>query len=496
MKNKIKGKFSLGKKIYLFVALAVFISAFGVALMSFAINANQIDNYFKRLSLNTAANFATMVDADFLDELADMAVSEEYQAVRDEAELNDDDTYVIEYIKEAGLWDQFNDTREKMSKYLGNYSDIKYLYIVKWGGPDELYDMYLVDDTDNNVYMTGYFEEREEELLGIDASKTVEPVISHGDWGWLCSSFVPVVNDEGRVVAQVGCDVAMDDIIRDRIIFLSAILCASLVLAAIICIIAFSFVSSSMVKPLNFITKELKKFKPVGSKSYRECGVIDLNIKTHDEINDIYTGIKTMQEEIVDYVNDITVIKKDKERAESEIKIKDKKLDEVSKDAYRDSLTGVGNHLAYEKKADEFNKLIGKEHDVKFGIVMADVNCLKYINDTFGHVEGDLYIKGCIRILCDHFKHSPIFRIGGDEFVVILTGPDYENRYDIFYDLQSEFDKTYHYSDGEPWEKYSAATGMAEFGIIDKSFEDVFKRADNAMYVCKERFKLLNSLIR
>ena len=261
-------------------------------------------------------------------------------------------------------------------------------------------------------------------------------------------------------------------------------------------VLAFVLVNKAMVRPLNRITKDLKNFKPEGNKSYEECGVIDLKIYTHDEINDIYSGIKSMQEEIVDYINDITVIKRDKQRAEDEIKIKDKKLDEVSKDAYRDSLTGVGNQLAYEKKAQEINKLIGKETDLKFGIVMADVNRLKFINDTYGHIEGDIYIKGCCCILCDIFEHSPIYRIGGDEFAVILMGKDYENRYDRFYDLQSEYEKTLRNEEVEPWERYSASTGMAEFGIIDKSFGDVFKRADNSMYAAKEKFKLLNGYTR
>jgi len=57
----------------------------------------------------------------------------------------------------------------------------------------------------------------------------------------------------------------------------------------------------------------------------------------------------------------------------------------------------------------------------EFGVIGCDVNGLKKINDTLGHKAGDEYICAACKMLCEYFKHSPVFRIGGDEFVVILT---------------------------------------------------------------------------
>lgn len=62
---------------------------------------------------------------------------------------------------------------------------------------------------------------------------------------------------------------------------------------------------------------------------------------------------------------------------------------------------------------------------VEFALLVADVNGLKEANDALGHESGDQLIKNTSRCICKIFEHSPVFRIGGDEFVVILTGEDY-----------------------------------------------------------------------
>ena len=68
---------------------------------------------------------------------------------------------------------------------------------------------------------------------------------------------------------------------------------------------------------------------------------------------------------------------------------------------------------------------------INFGIAMIDLNNLKVINDTYGYEEGNYAIKKLCEIVCSVFSHSLVFRIGGDEFVVILKGADqkmYENK--------------------------------------------------------------------
>lgn len=74
------------------------------------------------------------------------------------------------------------------------------------------------------------------------------------------------------------------------------------------------------------------------------------------------------------------------------------------------------------------NSRISAQEQSLFAIVACDVNGLKHVNDKQGHKAGDEYIRSAGRMRRSLFMHSPVFRTGVDEFAVILTGRDYENR--------------------------------------------------------------------
>ena len=94
-----------------------------------------------------------------------------------------------------------------------------------------------------------------------------------------------------------------------------------------------------------------------------------------------------------------------------------------------DVLTGIRNKNAFSEYSALLDSKIQNLHDtMHFGIVMCDLNDLKKINDTRGHSFGDEAIQRASRLICDIFDHSPVFRTGGDEFVVILDGRDFIER--------------------------------------------------------------------
>ena len=144
---------------------------------------------------------------------------------------------------------------------------------------------------------------------------------------------------------------------------------------------------------------------------------------------------------------------------------------------------------------DEINESI-RDGSAEFAIVMLDINDLKMINDKFGHKYGDIYIKGCCSLLCEVFKHSPVFRIGGDEFAAVLEGNDFDNRLILTEKLRSEIKDALEDPGSEPWNRYSAAVGTGDYNEGDETFESAFKRADEAMYKEKNEFKKVNGSYR
>ena len=480
-----KKRISIGQRVYAFIAVAVFMASFGASLIAYRIYAGQIDSFYKNLSMNTAINFASFVDGDYLRDLLDAVMTDEYMELRDIAEENDDEDLIRDYLESHGLWEQYDDTRSLLIRYLRNMGDIKYLYIMKLGEEGSNEDIYLIDDDENPLYTTGSIEE---DYLEIDGTTgMVPPAISNTDWGWLCSAYAPVYDSEGQLICHVGCDIDMDDVMASRTRALLFDIFGSAAFTLLVMLLAIHYTKQTVIKPLSKITYSMGKFSPSRDTDYEKSGVIDLNIRNNDEIGDIYHAIQAMQKRIVDYINDIVVIQKEKEIAEKDAKLKEKEIGKISKEAYSDTLTHVGNNIAYSKKIADMNENLNNESE--FAIVMIDVNFLKMINDNYGHSAGDSYLAGCCKVICNIYKHSPVFRVGGDEFVVILYGTDYQERYERIKEMKDTFEQSYRQTDVDPWLRYSVAFGMAEFSSEDGTVEAVCERADKEMYKEKASFK-------
>ncbi len=153
--------------------------------------------------------------------------------------------------------------------------------------------------------------------------------------------------------------------------------------------------------------------------------------------------------------------------------------------ARTDKLTGTKNKNAYQEQEKELQAMIDVGALLDFAIVVCDLNNLKRINDTFGHKAGDEYIKAAGKVVCELFAHSPVYRIGGDEFVAVLTDRDYERREDLFAQLRERMLDNLHAGVGPV-----VASGMAEYRAgSDKKVSEVFERADGIMYEYKRRLK-------
>ena len=163
-----------------------------------------------------------------------------------------------------------------------------------------------------------------------------------------------------------------------------------------------------------------------------------------------------------------------------------KNLQSAERMARLDELTGIKNKNAFKEYCDSLDqKLRSEDTDITFGIVMCDMNDLKLLNDTRGHSFGDEALRRTSRIICDIFRHSPVFRIGGDEFAVVLTGCDYKHRDCLLQNLRNESETNARLRSGPV-----IASGMAVYSPdSDQEVMQVFKRADSLMYENKSELK-------
>ena len=152
--------------------------------------------------------------------------------------------------------------------------------------------------------------------------------------------------------------------------------------------------------------------------------------------------------------------------------------------ANRDPLTGVKSKHAYFEQEHRVNEALAENPALEFGIVVCDVNGLKAVNDLQGHKAGDEYICEASRMVCEIFQHSPVFRIGGDEFAVLLMGRDYEIRDELLNELNRRAEANIGTG------KATLSAGMAEYRSgTDRKFHSVFERADEQMYQRKKQMK-------
>lgn len=156
--------------------------------------------------------------------------------------------------------------------------------------------------------------------------------------------------------------------------------------------------------------------------------------------------------------------------------------------AYRDSMTGLRNTTSYKVWITDANKEI-QEKKAEFGIVAMDINYLKETNDKYGHDVGNKLIIAVAQIISRVFKRSPVFRIGGDEFLAILQNRDLENYNALIEELDSECANCYVEENGVKI-PIMVARGFARYEAdTDKEFIEVFHRADDEMYKHKRKGK-------
>lgn len=147
--------------------------------------------------------------------------------------------------------------------------------------------------------------------------------------------------------------------------------------------------------------------------------------------------------------------------------------------SYRDTLTGLFNRRAYDElfeKNDDYEKK-------NIAIIVGDVNRLKKINDLHGHMVGDAYLKAIAKIIKKNSENNKVFRLGGDEFCIVIPNASEVNVAKIIYKIQRDCTMMQVHE-----ESLSIALGYAFNDESCKSFGSVFACAESRMYKEKSNF--------
>lgn len=321
-------------------------------------------------------------------------------------------------------------------------------------------------------------DEWAEELVQNPDSGLNPTITKTDEYGWLVSNMRPIKDENNETIAYACTDISMNEIRSIQNKLTAALIVMAILVYAIIYFICTSVVNRTIVKPIRKLSETAENYWANGKSGVRN-DFAELNVDSMDEIGVLTESMKKMESDINNYFIGLENTKQELGAAREESQA-------IREMANKDALTGVRNKNSYNNEIEDITEAYERGRIDSYGIAMIDLNYLKVINDTYGHEKGDISIKTICDIVCEVFNHSPVFRVGGDEFVVILINNDLKNIDFLlahFKKVVSEYEENELL---EPWKRVSAAIGYAIYDEdVDSTAKDVFKRADANMYADK-----------
>ena len=478
------------KTILLIVVFGLFLAE--IAMIYFTISSSRENRaQYKSTATDLSETVALSIDiekvknvkaqvASIYDSLETKLVRDEYEGTPEfeaylaecaKVKTSEDYVYIQNYLK------AINDVNDDTAGIYVSYVDY-----------ERGLGIYLVYDVENEWYPVGMIDYIYEEdypmlenpMLGFVASIYVDD--TNGDY--LVTAGTPIVDpaDPDNVIAYALVDISMNTVRQfqaGRIVRLFIYLLSTVI---VLCVVGILVINYLLIKPVKTLQNAAKSYDVNDPDKTHEV-FSKLQVNVNDEFADLAESMKVMENDIHDKIMELTQTNE----ALSETR---QVANEMTELANKDGLTGVRNKISYDRQCVELNKQISNKEDLQFGIAMIDLNYLKNINDDFGHDSGDSALIKLCNIICTIFAHSPVYRIGGDEFVVILKGYDYINADKLIKEFNTKIEGLHEDDELLPAEKVSAAIGYSKYNKKqDTSVDDVFKRADKAMYERKHEMK-------
>ena len=508
MKEKKPFKFSIrAKTIVISLALAIIVTE--IAVTFYAIIISKRNNvYFNNFADGLSGSIAETINVDDFKTVKNKVkpLVDNWVNSNDIVFSDAEEDKVNEYLSIFDTLESDNEFTtakanllsflQKMHKTnLDNYVDcayIGYVDVVEKNGQKIGISVYLVDSDEEEPCPTGLIDpiyDMNKDVL-TDPGKGFPAYRTNTDtYGQLLTSGKPIRDsikeeneEEYPVIGYAFVDIQLRTIRKDQagtIIRLTAYMCGTVAILTIVVVLVVHFMFSKPVRKLAAVARSFDSQDPEKSHEAFE----NLEIKTYDELTELSIVLKNMEKAVRDRIEKLT-------ETNNALKASQEQALKMTTLANRDSLTGVKSKTAYDSYVTFTNEQIEKGEASAFGLVMIDLNDLKKTNDSYGHDAGDEALIKLAHTICLVFKHSPVYRVGGDEFIVILRNDDFNNHEALIEEFKERIYSIYRNHNLQIQERISAAIGYSEFDQEkDRCIEDVIKRADKEMYSHKKKMK-------
>ena len=357
---------------------------------------------------------------------------------------------------------------DKLRIFSDNFN-IKYIYVVR-PTRDGKY-IYIADPDTEKPAEYGEEIVYSQALTSAGGGKAAVDTVAVGDqWGKYYTAYSPVMTSTGKVGGIIGVDFDAEwyeNQLTKNSIYIVLASGVSLIIGGSMIML----VTMKLKRKLESINAETESIaSDVGALLDEINAESDYSLSVSNSSSSEDESMELSGIEKLTY--EVQMIKEDLRQY----------IDYVHIKAYTDGMTGVGNKTAYLELVHAINDRIA-EKATRFSIAVFDVDDLKLVNDEYGHEMGDNLINGTAGCVKNVFGASNVFRIGGDEFIAVLMDYSSNDMAKAFGKLDAEIKRANDALPKGAKVPIAFSKGYATFDPDkDKSFKEVFRRADKDLY--------------
>ncbi|MCD8337970.1 MAG: PP2C family protein-serine/threonine phosphatase [Lachnospiraceae bacterium] len=321
----MRRKRSLRQKSVLVILVFTLALAIASTAVSYQMYADSMDAHYKSLSENVANTAISVLDTEMVKHYTEL-VTEIYlkNPAPDLADEEEEAAYLAQY--EALQDEGYEELYQTLVK-IRAASDVLSLYII-YVDADSRTCVYVVDGDDTqNACLAGTWDIIYEQNYGIfeDPARGFPAYITNTEeYGWLCSTGVAVLDEDGSVLAYVMVDTSMDQVMRERYDYLARISAVLLVITALQLLFFLNVVNRTVVKPINRLAQAASSYVSTRENADAQTGpslLAKIDIHTGDEVENLADAMKQMEQDINGYIENLTAVTAEKERIGAELDI-------------------------------------------------------------------------------------------------------------------------------------------------------------------------------
>ncbi len=458
--SKIKMVFkNANSKFFLIISIVMIIS---IGIVGVLLTAHSVSNLKKEIWSNmesVATTAATLIDGDELELITEEDVpvldSETGARLSDGSERFKRIEHILLSVKQS-----------QKDMY------IPYIYITRLENGHQVF----VIDTD--IVSPGEYGEEvvytPSQPIAWAGTPMVDDDPYSDEWGSYYTAWSPIIDSDGHVVGLVGVDFEASQI-ADQLNFSMILIIATTIFLLVLCITFVVLYSRKVKKDTNRLRGEINDLSDNLKTMFDEIEGIE-QTDIHTEPNNNSDG-----QDFMKYIHNKTIDMTQRLRKHTEY---------MEHQANIDFLTKTGNTRAYSAEKSAILDSIAKGN-ADFAVGVFDINGLKIINDNLGHECGDEIIVAAAEAIKKVFPANSVFRIGGDEFAVIVRNTTAKSMDLQFGLIDVEIEQANKSLDNSL--TLALAKGYTIFDKnTDKTFKDVFARADKNMYIDKKQYHVLH----